>query len=97
MYNQNHYSPRELNYLKQLAADMKELKTAVQDLRENRVKPDQVYTREVVDGFIKELREEMISLKALIKEDREQLYKMLTIIGGAVTLVILIAQHVVIH
>ena len=94
MYNQ----PRsEHNYLRQIAQDMRELKIAVADLRENRVKPTDVYTREVIDGMMKDVKDEIKSIKDMMQEQRQALFKYLAIAGSAITIIILIAQHVTIH
>lgn len=97
MYSQPPNRRSEFSYLKQLAQDMKELKVAVADLRENRVKPDQIYSREVIDGMIADLKDEIGSIKEIMQEQRQALFKYLAIAGSAITIVILIAQHVTIH
>jgi hypothetical protein len=101
MYNQNpnqhRFSRKEWSLLQQLAADLTDLKLGVQDLRENRVKPDQIYTREVIDGMLKEVREAIEGIKEANKEERQNLYKILGLGGTAVTIILFIAQHVQIH
>jgi hypothetical protein len=101
MYNQNpnqhRFSRKEWSLLQQLAADLTDLKLGVQDLRENRVKPDQVYTREVIDGMIQDIRDEVSGIKEALKEERQNLYKLLGLIGTAITIVYYVAQHVTIH
>ncbi len=76
---------------------MKELKVAVADLRENRVKPDQVYTKEVIDEMMNDLKGEIGSIKEIMKEQRDQLFKTLAVAGSAITIVILVAQHISVH
>jgi hypothetical protein len=95
MYNQNNRS--EWGYLRQMAQDLKYLREAVADLRENRVKPEQVYTREVVDGMINDIRDEVSGIKEALREERQNLYKILGLAGTAITIIYYVAQHITIH
>lgn len=53
--------------------------------------------REVADEKINTLAEELRSIRELIKEQRESMFKWLGGAGAIVSLVILFAQHISIH
>jgi hypothetical protein len=94
---ENSQNRSEWAYLRQIAGDLRDLKKSVADLRENRVQPDQVYTREVIDGMLKDVRDEVSGIKEMLKEERQNLLKILGLGGTAVTVILFIAQHITIH
>jgi hypothetical protein len=103
MYNQQNPNQRhrlsrqEWSLLRQLADDLTDLKVGVADLRENRVKPEQIYTREVIDGKVSDIRDEVAGIKEMLKEERQNLIKLLGLGGTAVTVILFVAQHLTIH
>jgi hypothetical protein len=91
----------EWSLLRQLVRDMSDLKKSVADLREERVRPEQIYTREVMDQMIKDVRDEVNGIKEMLKEDRQNLIKILGLGGTGVTvllsIIVFVAQHVTFH